>query len=141
MSAAAPDPAYQALRQTAGPCVLFESTTPAGPLSRRCLLARHPRALLLAHRDRAEIVTREGSRSLAGDPLAALRTLLAEVPPARWPEEGGVAGALAYDFARPGREGAPTPLLVALAVDRFLVSEDGRLAASDGPAAAGEGPP
>jgi para-aminobenzoate synthetase component I len=124
--------AYEALRQTAGPCVLFESTTPASPLSRRCLLARHPRALLVADRQGARVLTREGTRVASGDPLGAMRALLAEVPPGRWPEEGGVAGALAYDFARPHREPAPTPWLIALSVDRFLVTEDDRLLASDG---------
>jgi anthranilate/para-aminobenzoate synthase component I len=129
--------AYQALRQTTGPCVFFESTTPASPLSRLCLLARHPRAVLLADRGGARVVTRQGLRSAALDPLGALRALLADVPSGRWPEEGGVAGALAYDYARPDRDPAPTPLLVALCVDRFLVSEDDRLVASD----EGEAPP
>jgi anthranilate/para-aminobenzoate synthase component I len=126
------DAAYEALRGSTGPCVLLESTTPEGPLSRRCLLARRPRAVLVAHRGRALVTTTDGTRSAPEDALAALRSLLAEVPAGRWPEEGGIAGALAYDYARPGREAAPTPLLVALAVDRFLVTEAGRLVAHDG---------
>jgi para-aminobenzoate synthetase component I len=119
--------AYEALRRSAGPCVLFESTTPPGPLSRLSLLARRPRALLVARRGHP-------------DPLGALRSLLAEVRPGRWPEEGGVAGALAYDFARPGREPAPTPLLVALAVDRFLVADGERVIADDGNGPAEDAP-
>jgi anthranilate/para-aminobenzoate synthase component I len=40
--------AYEALLATQGPCVLFESTTTGGSLARRSLLARHPRAVLVA---------------------------------------------------------------------------------------------
>jgi anthranilate/para-aminobenzoate synthase component I len=98
--------------------VLFEGTGTAGPLSRRALLAHSPRRVVVTH---------------AGDGhwTDTVRRLLSEVPPGRWPEEGGVAGALAYDAARPSR-GAETPLLVALAVDRFLVDEDGILAGPAG---------
>lgn len=116
---------YQDLRDTDGPCVLFESTTPSGPLSRHSLLARWPRALLVEDREEARVVTAAGVQRQPPDPIAALRRLLAEVPPGRWPDEGGVAGVLAYDFARPRREPAPTPLLMALAVDRFRVEQDG----------------
>jgi anthranilate/para-aminobenzoate synthase component I len=123
---------YHDLRATDGPCVLFESTTPSGPLSRRSILARWPRALLVADRSSVRVASAAGVAELALDPIAALRALLAEVPPGRWPEEGGGAGVLAYDFARPGREPAPTPLLVALAVDRLRVVEDGRRIADGG---------
>jgi para-aminobenzoate synthetase component 1 len=40
---------------------------------------------------------------------------------------------LAYDFARPGRPPAETPLLVAVAVDRFRVEEDGAVVAAGSP--------
>lgn len=49
--------------------------------------------------------------------------MLAGVRPGRWPDEGGIAGALAYDAARPGAVSA-TPRLFAIAVDRFLVEEE-----------------
>src|SRR5688500_15806912 len=108
------------MREERGPCVLLESTTSAGPLARLSILARRPRAVLVADRSGVRISTPSaGARSLEADPIAALRGLLREIPPGRWPDEGGVAGALAYDFARPQRPGAPTPLLIALAVDRF----------------------
>jgi anthranilate/para-aminobenzoate synthase component I len=50
-----------------------------------------------------------------------------------------VAGVLAYDFARPLREPAPTPLLIALAVERFEVFENGaRLLPARRPDASGD---
>jgi len=103
--------------------VLLESTTPPGPLARIALLATDPRAVLVAGRAGGTVTTAAGTRSTREDPIAALRALLREVRPGRWPDEGGVAGALAYDLARPQREAAPTPLLIALAVDRFVVDE------------------
>jgi para-aminobenzoate synthetase component I len=115
--------AFDALLATEGPCVLFESTTAPGPLARRSLLARHPRAILVSDRAGTRVATASGLVAVAGDPFDALRALLREVPPGTWPEEGGIAGALAYDFARPGRAAAPTPLLFALVVDRFLVDD------------------
>jgi anthranilate/para-aminobenzoate synthase component I len=115
--------AWDELRGDAGPCVLLESTGPAGPLARRSILARGPRAVLVADRSGTTLSSAGGTRRLDGDPIAALRALLREVRPGRWPDEGGVAGALAYDFARPRRPPAPTPLLVALAVDRFFVED------------------
>jgi anthranilate/para-aminobenzoate synthase component I len=115
--------AWDALREEAGPCALLESTGPSGPLARLSVLARRPRAVLVAHRDGSTLSSAEGTRRLDVDPVAALRALLREVRPGRWPDEGGVAGALAYDFARPRRAPAPTPLLVALAVDRFVVED------------------
>jgi anthranilate/para-aminobenzoate synthase component I len=117
--------AYDELRREAGPCVLFESTAAPGPLGRLSIVARRPRAILVADRSGATISSAGGTRRVDADPVAALRALLREVPPGAWPDEGGVAGALAYDFARPGRPSAPTPLLVAMAVDRFLVEEAG----------------
>jgi anthranilate/para-aminobenzoate synthase component I len=115
--------AYHELREEAGPCVLLESTGPAGPLARLSILARRPRAVLVADRSGTTLFSARGNRRLDADPIQALRALLREVRPGRWPDEGGVAGALAYDFARPGRPPAPTPLLVALAVDRFFVED------------------
>ena len=114
---------YRRAREAAGPCVLLESTTSPGPLARLTLLARDPRAVLLADRSGATFTTASGQRDAGTDPIAALRALLRETRPGRWPDEGGVAGALAYDFARPQRPSAPGPWLVALAVDRFEVEE------------------
>jgi anthranilate/para-aminobenzoate synthase component I len=127
--------AFEAARATRGACVLLESTSAPSALAGRSILARHPRAVLVAGADGMRIVSRSGSRPVAGSALDALRALLRETPAGRWPDEGGVAGVLAYDAARPG-PGAGTPKLVALAVDRFLVEEGGRLT---GPAAAGDG--
>jgi anthranilate/para-aminobenzoate synthase component I len=116
--------AHHAAHGAEGPIVLLESTSAGGPLARLSLLARRPRALLLAGRREARIETAMGARTVVADPLQALRLLLREAPAGRWPDEGGVAGALAYDFARPGRPAAPTPLLFALLVDRFEVYEE-----------------
>ncbi len=113
--------AYEALTTTEGPCVLLESTTSGSPLAQLALLARNPRAVLVADRSGVRITTSSGTRTGGADPLDALRSLLAGVPAGHWPEEGGVAGAIAYDFARPRATPAPTPLVVALAVDRFDV--------------------
>jgi anthranilate/para-aminobenzoate synthase component I len=131
---------YREALRTQGPCVLFESTSLPGPRSRLSLLATGPRAVLVAGPE-GTLVTRPGGTSLfTDDPLDVVRALLRELPQGRWPKEGGVAGVLAYDYARPGRAPAPTPLMVALAVDRFEVHEgtgddDGDAA----PAAAGAG--
>jgi para-aminobenzoate synthetase component 1 len=127
--------AFDALATTEGPCVLFESTTAPGPLARLSLLARHPRAILVSDRTGTRVATASGIATTGAEPLDALRALLREVPPGTWPEEGGIAGVLSYDFARPERAPAPTPLLFALAVDRFLV-DDGARTTADGPARA-----
>ena len=121
---------YQAMRKTRGPCVLLESTSSPSPLARRNLLARSPRAALVASGTGLVRATPEGARPVAGDAFTALRSMLREVRPGRWPAEGGIAGALAYDAARPG-PGAPTPRLVALAVDRFLVEDEDGVSADD----------
>jgi anthranilate/para-aminobenzoate synthase component I len=114
--------AHDELRRESGPCVLLESTGPPGPRARLSILARRPRALLVADRTGATLFSAAGTRRVDAHPVAALRGLLREVPEGRWPDEGGVAGALAYDFARP-RRAAAGPLLVAVAVDRFEVEE------------------
>jgi len=115
--------------------MLLESTSSPGPRARLSLLARRPRAVLVAGPGGVDI-TRDGQAAFStGDPLEVLRTLLQEVPPGEWPDEGGVAGALAYDYARPGRPAAPTPLLVALAVDRFEVQPSAGPEPPDGPGA------
>jgi anthranilate/para-aminobenzoate synthase component I len=113
------------LDETAGACALLESTGAPGPLARRRLLARHPRAVMVADGDGTRIVTRQGQRTLAGDPLDHLRALAAELPAAEWPEGGAVVGALAYDYARPRRAPSSAPRLVALAVDQLAVVEGG----------------
>lgn len=117
--------AYDELLSSSGPCALFESTTPFGPLSRRSILARNPRAILVAQGNATTLATPRGTRSLSESPVSALRALLSEIPPGTWPDEGGLACVLAYDFARRARSHPEAPLLLALAVDRFLVFEDG----------------
>jgi anthranilate/para-aminobenzoate synthase component I len=124
---------------TEGPFVLLESTSRPGPRSRLSLLAKDPRALLVAGPEGARVTRGGRTFPIPGDPLDAVRDLLRDVPPGRWPDEGGVAGALAYDYARPDRPAAPTPLLVAMSVDRFLVRE-GAGAPEDIPAPAVAGP-
>jgi anthranilate/para-aminobenzoate synthase component I len=58
---------------------------------------------------------RRGTTTAADtDPGAALRALLAEVPPG-----GAIAGLVAYDLARPPRPGEPALLLIALAAERL----------------------
>jgi anthranilate/para-aminobenzoate synthase component I len=109
------------LSQAGAACALLE-TTSAGPESRGlCILARQPRAVLVASRGSARISTQSGTRVVDRDPLTALRALLRGLPSGTWPDEGGIVGALAYDMARPARPGEDTPLLLALAVDRFEV--------------------
>ncbi len=120
--------AFEETLRTDGPCVLLESTTGAGPLARLSLLARWPRAMLLADRRGVRVFDAAGVRASAAAPLDALRALLRDVPPGTWPDEGGIAGAIAYDVARPGVPAA-TPLVFAIAVDRFLVVEDERVVA------------
>jgi para-aminobenzoate synthetase component 1 len=88
------------------------------------VLARAPRAVLVADRDGVRIRHAGVWRAPALDPVAALRGLLDELPAGRWPHEAGVVGALAYDFARPRRAAAPSPLLVALACERLEVFEE-----------------
>jgi anthranilate/para-aminobenzoate synthase component I len=111
--------AFDELLKTEGPCALFESTTPAGPLSARSLFARAPHALLVASRDGMRIASARGVEDAPRDPAQALRRLLARVPPS-----GAVVGALAYDLVRKHRPSAPTPALVALAVDALMVEEE-----------------
>jgi len=103
--------------------VLLDSTAVPSPHSRRSILARNPRAALVADHDGLRYATPDGVRPLRGDALTALRSMLRDVRPGKWPDEGGVAGVLSYDAARPGR-GAGTPKLIALAVDRFVVEEE-----------------
>jgi anthranilate/para-aminobenzoate synthase component I len=120
--------AFEMLERTDGPCVLLESTTGPGPLARLSLLARWPRAVLVADRRAVRIADASGVRESFEHPADALRAQLRSVPPGAWPDEGGIAGAIAYDLARTGPD-APTPLVLAIAVDRFLVEEDGRIVA------------
>jgi para-aminobenzoate synthetase component I len=121
-----PGLAYEALLSVDGPCALLESTTTGGSSARSSILAKEPRAIVVADRRSTLIHAASGTREIRSDPMQALRDVLRETPDGRWPDEGGVVGALAYDFARPDRSPAPTPLLVALAVDRFDVYESGR---------------
>jgi para-aminobenzoate synthetase component I len=124
---------YAELRATDGPCALLESTCGAGPRSRLSLLARDPRAVVVAGPGGVQVIRQGGTESRSGDPLDVLRALVSELPPGRWPDEGGAAAVLAYDYARPGRTPAPTPLMVALLVDRFVVAEEDRLPAGPAP--------
>jgi para-aminobenzoate synthetase component I len=113
-------------------CALLETTTPGREGAGLCILAREPSAVLVATRRFTRITTAAGSREAGPEPVAALRALARQVPSGTWPREGGVIGALSYDAARPERAGEETPLLVALAVDRFEVLE-GRPAATEAP--------
>lgn len=118
---------FDALGEEHGPCALLESTT-RGPLGRLSLLARRPLAVLVApDRGLAQVSGASGTRTWRADPMGALRELLRLVPAGRWPDEGAVVGALAYDFARPGGRRASTPLLVALAVERLELHDHGAL--------------
>jgi para-aminobenzoate synthetase component I len=112
------------LRATRGACALLESSSSTGPRSRRTLLARHPRAILIADGIRTTITTAGGARTLEGDALDHLRRLHAECRDAG-PDGGAVFGALAYDYARPRQAHSSAPRLIALAVDRVEVLEDG----------------
>jgi para-aminobenzoate synthetase component I len=112
--------AFAELLGTRGPCALFESTTPAGPLSARTLLARAPLAVLTADRAGARIASAVGLEEAPSDPAEALRRLLTLVPPT-----GAVVGVLAYDLVRKHRVPAPTPTMVALAVPWLMVEEEG----------------
>jgi anthranilate/para-aminobenzoate synthase component I len=79
------------------------------------------------------IATPSGVRPWTGTSMDALRALLESLPPGRWPHEGAVAGALAYDAARPHAAHAPLPRLIALAVPRLAVEEAGVMVAESGP--------
>lgn len=119
-------PLYERLRDTPGACALLESTTSGGPLARRSLLARYPRALLVADGGGTHVTTATTTRTLAGDPLDHVGSLVRELRPGAWPDEGAIVGALAYDYARPRGAAASAPRLVALAVDRLEIAEEGR---------------
>ena len=108
---------YATLRETRGACALLESTASPSPLSRRSLLARHPRAILVADGHGTRVTTASGTRTHAGDPLDVLRQLLAEVQTAR--PGAAIVGALAYDYVRPRNAHPHAPRLLALAVDRL----------------------
>lgn len=103
--------------------MLLESTARPSPHARRSILARNPRAVLIADRHGMRQATRQGVAAVGGDALRALRSMLRGVRQGKWPDEGGIAGALSYDAARPG-PGSWSPKLIALAVDRFLVEEE-----------------
>jgi anthranilate/para-aminobenzoate synthase component I len=117
-----PGSAYALLKDASGPCALLEGTAAGGP-GQLSILARNPRAVLVVDRTSSRVTTAAGTSDSSRDPVAALRALLRETPPGRWPREGGVVGALAYDVARPPRGHDEGPLLIAIAVDRFEVTE------------------
>ncbi len=121
--------AYAELLRTEGPCALFESTCGPGPLAELSILARAPRALLVAEPGRVRVASGAGVQVTNADPFAIIREWLAALPPGRWPEEGAVAGVLSYDAARPAGAPPGTPLLVAMAVDRLSVFAGPRLLA------------
>jgi anthranilate/para-aminobenzoate synthase component I len=117
---------YGDLLATDGPCALLESTCGAGPRSRLSILARHPHTVVVASPEGVHVAGRDGGEWRRGDPLDVLRDLVSALPAGRWPDEGGAVGVLAYDYARPGRPHAPTPVMVALLVDRFVVADEDR---------------
>jgi para-aminobenzoate synthetase component 1 len=122
--------AFAALEATEGACALFEAPAASGAGPGLTLLARDPRAIAISDATGTRILSEGRTRHLDLGPLQAVRALLAETRPGRWPEEGGVVGALAYEAARPGRSTGGTPLLVALQVDRLTLLENGQLLAA-----------
>jgi para-aminobenzoate synthetase component 1 len=122
--------AFAALEATKGPCALFETPAASGAGPGLTLLARDPRAIAISDATGTRILSDGRTRHVDLGPLQAVRALLAETRPGRWPEEGGVVGALAYEAARPGRSTGGTPLLVALQVDRLTLLENGQLLAA-----------
>src|SRR5258708_1628942 len=123
------DSLFPQLLEARGACALLESTTAASPLARRTLLARDPRAILIADGRGSRITTFSGTRAAGGDALDLLRQMSEDLPRGEWPEEGALVGAIAYDYVRP-RGARGRPLLVAMAVDRLSVVEDGRTIAT-----------
>jgi para-aminobenzoate synthetase component 1 len=114
---------HDVLQETAGACALLESTTTAGPLARRSILARHPRAILVADGTGSRIVTSAGTHRHRGDPLDHLRALAREVWGEAPPAEAGIVGALSYDYMRPRQAAPDAPRLLALAVDRLEIDD------------------
>jgi anthranilate/para-aminobenzoate synthase component I len=125
--------AHAALHAAEGPCALLESTSGRGPLAQLSLLARRPRAWVIAGRRWARLCDLNGERRVGCDPLVFLRSLLQELPDGQWPEEAAVVGALAYDWARPASTADDAILLVALLVDRLEVFAAQPLPAASGP--------
>jgi anthranilate/para-aminobenzoate synthase component I len=121
--------AYAALLQTEGACALLESTT-SGPLARLSFLARNPVALLVADATGCRLRTASGVRTLKAAPFDALRQLLGQIGWRDGRPEGAIAGAIAYDVARPLRNAARGPLLIALAVEQLEVFAGGGEAGS-----------
>jgi len=85
--------------------ILLDSVSQGYGFGRYSIFACSPRKEILAHRDRIEIITTEGSEIRRGDPLESLRFELGnpsnEVFPKREiPLLGGALGYFAYDFGR-----------------------------------------
>jgi anthranilate/para-aminobenzoate synthase component I len=114
---------YAKLRETRGACALLESTASPSALAQRSLLARHPRAILVADGYGTRVTTAAGTRTHTGDPLDVLRELLAELQRRRPHAAPAVVGALAYDYVRPRNADPRAPRLLALAVDRLEESD------------------
>jgi anthranilate/para-aminobenzoate synthase component I len=123
-----PDRALAVLAESRGACALLETTTDGRGEGGLSILARDPRAVIVVDRSRSLVTTAAGSRETCLDPVGALRELLGAIPTGDGPDEGGVVGALAYDFARQPRASEEGPLLVALAVDRLEVLDRGAAA-------------
>jgi len=121
------------LMQTKGDCALLESALPGGPLSRRSLLFRNPRAALVVDGRGAELRTPDGTRRMEGEALDLVRALLHD-PAIKGSEERAVVGALAYDHSRPRGAAPDSPRLLALAVDAMEVAEVAAAVRKDVPA-------
>ncbi len=94
---------YQRLASLSPRRFLFESVTGGEQVSRFSFLGVAPRQLYRLYHDRLEVAEGEGpSRPLTGEPLAALRRLLAEVesPPGPIPFTGGFVGFFGFDLFR-----------------------------------------
>ncbi len=94
---------YRRLKKISPVCFLLESVTGGEQVSRFSFLGARPSELYRLYDDRLEVEPRRGKpRVLDGEPLAALRQVLARVESDRGPipMTGGYVGFFGYDMVR-----------------------------------------